>query len=337
MRGIITILLILFHGSVTLAQFSAGAVGLSVKGGTSVVINQLVLRPDTDLTIAETGLVLSATPVTGIPLSSISKVYTINPSISSFKGTVGFYFLDSELNGNLIENLTLVYNPDHEGVGAYVATTPGVVSGNYVSHYFGTAVNLGKITATTESSALPVRLISFGVKKDGEKARIAWSTTSEVNNSHFLIERSADARTFTTLTKVQADGNAGTKKDYSVFDEVPEKSITYYRLKQIDLDGTITDFGIKAFHQGLASDGEMVVAYPNPAEGSFRLHVANEQDQLLTVDLFDFNGKNILSRKIQSNKTDFEVRLPEQLPSGNYVLKIRGHQTDQSMKLVLAR
>lgn len=337
MKKIATILLIVFSGSISLAQFSTGAVGFSVVAGTSVAIDKLVLTPDQNLTIAETELTISNVPISGIPSASVSKVYTITPSTLSYKGTVGFHFLDSELNGNLKSNLTLVYNPDSEGDDSYVTTSPGTVTGNYVSQYFGTAVDLGKITATSVSSSLPVRLVRFEVKKAGSVARIEWATAQEINNSHFIVERSADARTFTTLSKVSAIVGSGVKNEYVAFDEAPEKSVTYYRLKQVDMDGSATTFGIRAFHADQNVDGQRAYIYPMPAQDHFRINLPEKPNNGLVFSLLDINGKAIFSKPASSKDTDYEIKLPEGTPPGTYILKVTGDEINQSVKVKIIR
>ena len=91
----------------------------------------------------------------------------------------------------------------------------------------------------TCSSVLPIELLYFnGEKKSCNQNVLYWATASEVNNDHFEIERSFDAISFTTIKKILGATNSLEIKQYTYIDSNPELGINYYRLKQVDLDGS---------------------------------------------------------------------------------------------------
>ena len=87
---------------------------------------------------------------------------------------------------------------------------------------------------------LPVELISFNVSEDHGKAHLDWITATEVNNSHFEIQRSINGRDWITLGEVAGKGTTYEISTYHFVDESTIKGyFNYYRLRQFDFDGNI--------------------------------------------------------------------------------------------------
>lgn len=86
---------------------------------------------------------------------------------------------------------------------------------------------------------LPIELIYFnGVRYSCSQNILNWATATETNNDHFEIERSADAINFKTIKEISGSIYSTDTKKYIYVDSNPESGINYYRLKQVDLDGT---------------------------------------------------------------------------------------------------
>jgi hypothetical protein len=83
---------------------------------------------------------------------------------------------------------------------------------------------------------LPITLVSFTGNAKGSQVALNWITSSEVNNSYFAVERSADGLQFKQVGIVDGAGNSTNINSYSLVDEFPHQ-LTYYRLKQVDYDG----------------------------------------------------------------------------------------------------
>lgn len=94
---------------------------------------------------------------------------------------------------------------------------------------------------TPANSPLPVNIISFKAKAENNSSvKINWTTTYERDNSHFEIQRSVDAINYTTIGTTQGVNNSNTLQNYTFNDNLPLKGISFYRLKQIDLDNRST-------------------------------------------------------------------------------------------------
>jgi hypothetical protein len=90
---------------------------------------------------------------------------------------------------------------------------------------------------TNIGSTLPVNWLSFTGRAIHGNVELNWSTASELNNSHFEIQRSANAIDFSTIGSVVAGTNPSVVNNYQFLDVNPLIGVSYYRLKQVDIDG----------------------------------------------------------------------------------------------------
>lgn len=179
------------------------------------------------------------------------------------------------------------------GVSAYCNGNPNV----YTMNSLATGLNFGS------NAPLPVKLTDFSAEKVGErKARLTWSSSSEINSSHFEIEKSHDADNFEKIGEVKAAGNSQTLLRYEFYDDKIEglrsKQILYYRLKMVDLDGTIEYTDIRGLNFG--NDQSFGVSmYPNPTSQFLNLDISKgSSEEKGELQVFDALGKLILSKKV---------------------------------------
>ena len=90
----------------------------------------------------------------------------------------------------------------------------------------------------TYTGGLPVSLTSFTGSIQANKALFTWNTASETNNSHFNVEQSIDGRNFKVMGKVNGAGNSAAERTYSFLSAGLVAGKNYYRLAQVDFDGT---------------------------------------------------------------------------------------------------
>jgi hypothetical protein len=178
---------------------------------------------------------------------------------------------------------------------------------------------LGTSSYTFTASPLPVTLAGFSAKKVDSRNLVQWSTTLETNNSGFELERSGDAKSFDLIAKLDGKGNSKNTNNYQ-FTDVSPLTESYYRLKQIDFDGTSTYSRI--IH--VRSELTPLKVYPNPAKGHFVLESPNPENPAI---IYNLQGKKLLEKSganVQTFKTD-------QMASGTYIIQVG----TQSVKLVL--
>lgn len=177
-------------------------------------------------------------------------------------------------------------------------------------------------------STLPVELMKFTATPKKSSVHLTWATASEINNDYFTIERSADGLVFEDYAYMDGAGNSNEVLRYSLVDSSPLEGISYYRLKQTDLDGTTTYSKIESVHFTDALD---ISVYPNPTKANCLLtgkHV-NESEILL----FDAVGNEI---SIVSHSHSSHVELfTENLPNGVYFIRVTYNDQIQQLKLVI--
>lgn len=162
--------------------------------------------------------------------------------------------------------------------------------------------------------SLPVELTSFtGTAGEGQNY-LKWATVSETNNEGFYLQSSTDGRTFEEITFIDGAGNSSYKVDYSYTDREPFE-VTYYRLEQIDFDGTSTFSPVIVVRQKPKTSSLRV--WPNPAKTYFQTSQSGQ--------LFSLTGQLIM--EIQGNR---EIDISD-LPAGTYFIRSK----EEVQKLII--
>lgn len=179
---------------------------------------------------------------------------------------------------------------------------------------------------------LPVELREFeGYCKQGA-VMLEWTTASELNNSHFDVERSADGTTFVAIGRVNGAGTTGVAQHYEFRDGAPLPGIAYYRLRQVDRDETAT------FSPVIAVTCPVPLAanvFPNPASDRIFLRLQAGQAQTAQVRCLALSGQALLQAElpVSVGTQVHEIGL-NNLPPGLYVLLVQ--LADQRVALPLA-
>ena len=173
--------------------------------------------------------------------------------------------------------------------------------------------------AVLVTSVLPVTFTNFtGIIKDN-KAALTWSTSREENNSYFIIERSANGRTYDSVGRIQA--GISTSNTYS-FTENNTNAISYYRLKQVDISGTYV-YSTVITVKNTGSSREMTV-YPTQATSTIQYVVSNNAQATATVQVFTIAGQPVISeRTILQQGMNIKSLNVAQLATGAYILKLQ--------------
>lgn len=121
---------------------------------------------------------------------------------------------------------------------------------------------------------VPVTLVSFNASVKNYDVQLRWQTSTEVNSSHFIIERSTDNRNFITIGRVEASGFSDTRKQYGFTDSKPVifDQPVFYRLRMVDLDASYKYSRILSVVLKPQSDFVQQI-YPNPVSANAKLNV----------------------------------------------------------------
>jgi len=121
------------------------------------------------------------------------------------------------------------------------------------------------------ANPLPVDLISFDANTVDTDVELKWATASESNNSHFELERSLDGVRFEAITKIDGAGNSSTIQTYSFMDKDALAGTNYYRLTQVDFDGTSESFAIVTAK--IETGHTVLHVLPNPVKDIARVRL----------------------------------------------------------------
>lgn len=188
--------------------------------------------------------------------------------------------------------------------------------------YLG-AGSVGKVS--NNCATLPVSLKEFSVIQRSGKAVLTWSTEQEIDNDGFDIEKKTGSGHYLKIGHVDSkalNGN-GSTYHYSFNDEqLLQKGITYYRLKQLDFDGRATYSEVKAVRAG--NSQFIVSVYPNPSRGVVNVSIP-ESNRLMDVSLEDYTGKSI-RRWSGIRVQNMQIN---QLKTGVYLLRFNFHESGE--------
>ncbi|MEM9885226.1 MAG: SdrD B-like domain-containing protein, partial [Bacteroidota bacterium] len=140
---------------------------------------------------------------------------------------------------------------------------------------------------------LPVEWLDFNAKAAKEHIDLTWATASEINNSHFELERSEDGKSFKQIARVKGQGNTLTRTDYSYEDKTAISGVLYYyRVKNIDFDESFSYSEIRSAQ--LDAEPAAMEVYPNPVGRNQTLTVRIFLEDLSTaIYLMDIDGNQV--------------------------------------------
>ena len=182
-----------------------------------------------------------------------------------------------------------------------------------------------------DAQFLPVELIGLAAFVRNTEVELKFSTASEQNNSHFLIQRSADGRTFSDIGRLEGQGNSEQEVGYRFVDTKPLAGFSYYRIQQFDFDGTSEFFGPVAVRFAGKDTYEPQI-WPVPAQDVLQIDFL-DSDQEWTVQLYNVAGQLLLERVIADKSTRTTLDL-QSLPTGTYILRSVNASQQYSQKFI---
>ncbi len=255
-------------------------------------------------------------------------------SLAGMNGNVLFYdangdgIMDpSEIlsEGDVITN----YNPNKLSV-----SFSGFGSTNFVFEYasYDIAGAVDPTPATYEVTwqfELPVELIYFEVEGVDCVGHLSWATATEKNNSHFIVEKSNDGKHFDKIGRVEGHGNSAEKIEYEFVDRSLNSETSYYRLKQVDFDGSYvyTEIILLEAERECTQSFSDINIFPNPNNGQFdvSLNLNTNGEDVVQFIITDVLGKTISSieRVLQEGTNTVHFDLESYAP-GTYFVTIQG-------------
>lgn len=177
-------------------------------------------------------------------------------------------------------------------------------------------------TVTLNTGTLPVEWVSFTAEEiNHQEVKLEWITGAELNNDKFEIEKQLKHGEFQKIGEVASPGNSTNPRVYQFFDSSPMTNVVYYRIKQIDLDGTFEYSNTVEVGFDFNGD-EAYTVYPTPAIDEITIEALN--NELLTHEyaVVDLQGKEIITGELEAGVAFDKVDV-SRLAEGNYFIKIK--------------
>ncbi|RTQ47180.1 T9SS type A sorting domain-containing protein [Hymenobacter gummosus] len=312
----------------TSARQTINANGTATFAGTNTALNFSSVSGSFDVTVARldglpqgtqpSGLAHYYTPAYWI----INKYGTGNFGNAAVTYTLGATDISAADAGSPATTLRLLKRASNSD-GAFDTPIPAVAASASGTVTFNVTSFSQTVIGTLGTSPLPVELKSFTAERVGEDGLLRWTTAQEKNNAYFEVESSADGQQFRSIGRVTGNGTSTVAREYQLTDRNLSRygrSVVYYRLRQVDQDGTEHESAIVT----LAVPQQELTAevFPNPAADQLTIRVAGLGAAKVQAQLYDAQGR-LVQRLTQAvtNGSDIQASVKE-LPNGVYTLRL---------------
>jgi len=192
-------------------------------------------------------------------------------------------------------------------------------------------LRLDNITVSSSDITLPLNFEYISAKAINKKAVVEWSTLNEVNTASMEIEHNNGASLqWKSIGKVEAAGFSSGKTEYSFTHETPLKGDNFYRIKQIDNDGTYSYSEVVSAHFGNTNTG--LILTPNLVHSSLKIsfEAPVENGRVL---IYNLDGKLVQSYLLAEGIDVLRVDVSD-LVSGHYVIQYQSNQGSETVRFV---
>lgn len=228
-------------------------------------------------------------------------------------------------NGNIAASTVITHTFSNVIVPCNVA--PIIVIQGTTSDFNGGSI-CDEIAVST-STASPVTLSYFKGFANSNKITLSWQTEAETNSSHFVVQRSGNAKEFGNLETLKSAGESTNKINYQFSDKNPLVGINYYRLLQVDKDGSVVHSKIIDINsEGGASE---VIIYPNPSDGKF---ILKSNELILSADAFNSSSQAV-DVNLEKNTEGYSLNFKDKPTSGTYYLRVKTQTKATKYRIVV--
>jgi Secretion system C-terminal sorting domain len=281
------------------------------------------------------------------PAGYYAGIYLGGSSLSSLLGTLTLTIVtyyrgvqqesQSRFSQSLNGNAGNIYFQTTKQFDSIALQISGLSMASALDLYYGFASSNVPGTA----SVLPVELTNFSgnLENDGS-IQLNWGTAQEFNNNYFAVERSDERKIFDSLGTIKGFGNSSVSHSYIFTDTNPASGMNYYRLQQVNFDGSAFYSKVIGINNTSSSRFNVQV-FPNPARYSIEVKAENARSGNYRVDLISLDGKNIFIGQWEVPGDDFSrnILLNSGINAGIYILKLVNTTTGTvySQKIILTR
>jgi hypothetical protein len=262
------------------------------------------------------------------------KIYDENGNLvnefNSVSGLRGVHYLG---NGNIIVTNSAGVHEIDGTTGDFIRTVAAGVSAQYVN------------SCSFTFEFIPVELVSFNASVNNNSVMLNWITASELNNSGFEIEKqigskqSAISNFWERIGFVEGNGTTTEINYYSFIDEEVSAGKYFYRLKQIDFDGTFEYSDIIEVEVNIPTEFSLLQNYPNPFNPSTKIDYSIPSDGFVSLTIYNTIGQEV-STLVSEQQTagNYSIGFSgEKLPSGLYFYSLRSGDFSETKKMLLLK
>lgn len=182
-------------------------------------------------------------------------------------------------------------------------------------------------------SALPVTFASLSAQNRGGKVTIDWATASESGNEYFEVEHSTRLGGFVALGRVEGAGESQSLRSYDFVHDAPVQGTNYYRIRQVDFEGTFSYSGIVPVEVSTTQAGKVSI-FPNPATGNFNVSAgAGWNVETVSVTVLNTVGRRVMEWKQDVNAT--RNVMTTDLAAGIYLIRVEGGDRSTTQRLIV--
>lgn len=285
-------------------------------------------------------------PVVSISAGEYWKISDGNVAPSGVQSTIGLQWgWQTDVSPNFPERETMVVVAWNEGTsqwenfggtnfsaghtqsqGSFNATSPISFSEKVIT-----------IGSTSLANPLPVELEYFYGKREGGVHKITWVTASELNNDYFELERSADGESFSLLGRRAGQGTTNERTTYRFEDDDPLSGPNYYRLKQVDFDGTVTYSKVIIISNNDNINFTLSI-FPNPVNKGKTLTIRVRKPNAYGAQLkvYDMVGRVVFTAGIQEEGlNEVEFPISETISAGVYLVELQQGERRIMRRLII--
>ena len=174
--------------------------------------------------------------------------------------------------------------------------------------------------ASLDCNVLPIELVDMRATAVGEEVLVEWTTVTERGSASYIVERSSDNISFSPIGQMDAAGESRERINYDLVDRTPYAGLNYYRVKQLDLDGSF-EYSRVVTAMILHSENAIRVV-PNPATDRIQILSPKHVTGTAVVEVLDLTGRIVLKRKM--NILDDGLLMMEigELVQGTYLVRL---------------
>jgi hypothetical protein len=313
---------------------------------TAVMDRHWVVTPDFQPTLGN--IVDVQLPFTTVELADLSNSSLVNANnnddvniieevvLSRYHGPLNVNEFASDncaaLGGN--ENTVIHSQTDSDPLNSLGGIFAGYSNTQYTRYSIPQFSELW-LHGSSNISPLPATFTSFSAFCDDEQSHIniQWSTASEINTSHFTIEKSVNGVSWSILGTVQAAGTSSINHNYSLIDENRISETMYYRILQVDKDGNFEQIG--PISVNCVTDELGFEVFPNPTNDEVSILFKKSLDEMSFLTFEDLNGKEVKRINFADHTSQLINIDVTDLADGVYIIRlVDSSSKDQMVRLV---